>query len=108
VVHFYMAKYGPLGIETARLASIEWSVSGAEHSRSIGAWFHSKKRNRLSQTNVERPCACTPKKSEPGGRAGRQLAHEILARDLEKTIDEEAEEETDLAGGVAAVGGGSE
>ena len=25
-----------------------------EHSWSIEAWFHSKKRNRLSQTNVER------------------------------------------------------
>ena len=103
----YMAKYGPLGIETTRLASIEWSASGAEHSWSIGAWFHSKKRNRLSQTNVERFVRVHTNLSLEAALDGNSPM-KILAWDLEMNIDEEAEEETELAGGAAAAGGGGE
>ena len=37
-----------------RLTSLSCSASGCEHSWSIEGWIHSKKRNRLDQTNVER------------------------------------------------------
>jgi len=37
-----------------RLAALACSASGCEHSWSIEGWIHSKKRNRLSQTCVER------------------------------------------------------
>ena len=37
-----------------RLTSLSCSASGCEHSRSIEGWIHSRKRNRLDQTNVER------------------------------------------------------
>ena len=37
-----------------RLTSLACSASGCEHSWSIEAWVHSKKRNPLRQTNVER------------------------------------------------------
>ena len=36
-----------------RLTSLTCSASGCEHSWSIEGWIHSKKRNRLGQTNVE-------------------------------------------------------
>ena len=37
-----------------RLTAISPSASPCEHSWSIEGWIHSKKRNRLGQTNVER------------------------------------------------------
>jgi hypothetical protein len=37
-----------------RLVSLSTSATACEHSWSIEAWIHSKKRNRLGQTNVER------------------------------------------------------
>ena len=37
-----------------RLTPLTCSASGCEHSWSIEGWIHSKKRNRLGQTNVER------------------------------------------------------
>ena len=37
-----------------RVASLQCSASGCEHSWSVEGWIHSKKRNRLGQTNVER------------------------------------------------------
>ena len=37
-----------------RLTALSCSASGCEHSWSIEGWIHSKKRNRLDQTNVER------------------------------------------------------
>ena len=37
-----------------RLTSLSCSASGCEHSWSIEGWIHSKKRNRLDQTHVER------------------------------------------------------
>lgn len=37
-----------------RLTALACSASGCEHSWSIEGWIHSKKRNRLGQTNVER------------------------------------------------------
>ena len=37
-----------------RVASLTCSASGCEHSWSIEGWIHSKKRNRLGQTLVER------------------------------------------------------
>ena len=37
-----------------RLTSLACSASTCEHSWSIEGWIHSKKRNRLSQANVER------------------------------------------------------
>jgi hypothetical protein len=37
-----------------RLVSLSTSATTCEHSWSIEAWVHSKKRNRLGQTNVER------------------------------------------------------
>ena len=37
-----------------RVASLSCSASGCEHSWSIEGWVHSKKRNRLGQTLVER------------------------------------------------------
>ena len=36
------------------LVSLNTSAKACEHSWSIEAWIHSKKRNRLGQTNVER------------------------------------------------------
>jgi hypothetical protein len=103
----YMAKYGPFGIETARLASIEWPASVAEHSWSIGAWFHSKKRNRLSQTNAGRFVRVHTILSLEAALDGNSPM-KILAWGLKMTIGEEAEEETVLAGGAAAAGGGGE
>ena len=37
-----------------RLTALSCSASGFEHSWPIEGWIHSKKRNRLDQTNVER------------------------------------------------------
>jgi hypothetical protein len=37
-----------------RMTALACSASGCEHSWSIEGWIHSKKRNRLNQTNVER------------------------------------------------------
>ena len=37
-----------------RLTPLTCSASGCEHSWSIEGWIHSKKRNMLGQTNVER------------------------------------------------------
>jgi hypothetical protein len=37
-----------------RVASLQCSASGCEHSWSVEGWIHSKKRNRLGQLNVER------------------------------------------------------
>jgi hypothetical protein len=94
-----------LGIETTRLASIACSASSAEHSWFIEVWFHSQKRNRLSQTNVERFVRVHTNLSLEAALDGN-LPMKILAWDLEMTIDEEVEEETELAGGAAAAGGG--
>jgi hypothetical protein len=94
-----------LGIETARLASIACSASGAEHSWSIEVWIHCKKRNRLSQTNVGRFVRVHANLSLEAALDGNSPM-KILAWDLEMTIDEEVEEDTELAGGAAAAGGG--
>jgi len=76
-----------------------------EHSWSIEAWFHSKKRNRLSQTNVERCVRVHTNLSLEAALDGNSPM-KIFAWNLEMSIDEEAEEETELAGGAAAAGGG--
>ena len=50
----YLAKWPALRYAVMRVSSLACSVSGCEHSWSVEGWIHSKKRNRLSQLNVER------------------------------------------------------
>ena len=50
----YLAKWPALRYAVMRISSLACSASGCEHSWSVEGWIHSKKRNRLSQTNVER------------------------------------------------------
>jgi hypothetical protein len=50
----FLAKYPHLAYCVIRLLALSCSASGCEHAWSIEGWIHSKKRNRLGQTNVER------------------------------------------------------
>ena len=50
----YLYKWRGLQWAAMRLSALSCSASGCEHSWSIEGWIHSKKRNRLDQTNVER------------------------------------------------------
>ena len=51
---FYLYNWPGIQYVAGRLAALACSASGCEHSWSIEGWIHSKKRNRLSQTCVER------------------------------------------------------
>ena len=50
----YLSDWPALQWAAMRLVSLSTSATACEHSWSIEAWVHSKKRNRLGQTNVER------------------------------------------------------
>ena len=50
----FLYKWPGLQWVAMRLTALSCSASGCEHSWSIEGWVHSKKRNRLDQTNVER------------------------------------------------------
>ena len=50
----YLYKWRGLQWAAMRLSALSCSASRCEHSWSIEGWIHSKKRNRLDQTNVER------------------------------------------------------
>lgn len=50
----WLSEFPHFSWAACRLASIVASASGAEHSYSIEGWIHSKRRNRLGQTVVER------------------------------------------------------
>ena len=50
----YMAKWPTLVGLVMRIVALECSASGCEHFWSVEGWIHSKKRNRLGQTMVER------------------------------------------------------
>ena len=50
----FLKKWPHLCWAVTRLLALACSASGCEHSWSVEAWIHSKKRNRLSQLNVTR------------------------------------------------------
>ena len=74
-----------------RLGSLQCSASGCEHSWSVESWIHSKKRNRLGQTNVERLVRCHTNLLLVG--ALKDWEGEVLPWDIEMIVDEVAIEE---------------
>ena len=50
----FLVKWPHLCWAVMRICSLACSASGCEHSWSVEGWIHSKKRNRLSQLNVNR------------------------------------------------------
>lgn len=54
----YLADWPHLQWAARRLLALSCSASGCERSWSVEDWMHSKKRNRLGQTTVERLVRC--------------------------------------------------
>lgn len=54
----YLANWPHLQWAARRLLALTCSASGCERSWSVEDWIHSKKRNRLGQTTVERLVRC--------------------------------------------------
>ena len=50
----YMSPWPHLSWAATRLVSMTCSASGCEHAWSVEGWIHSKKRNRMGQTTVDR------------------------------------------------------